>query len=116
MSTLITQSVPLTTDASGVCVRDVRFGSAQLIAIEVELGSLETPDITITDEPSGRSLLAKTGLAADAHYVMSAQQQKADGTNLTGAFGPPVITGRVHVAIAGGGDTKTGRLVLIVNR
>ena len=113
----LTQSVPLTTDGSGAVTRDVRVGGGLLLAVEVELGDLDTPDITLTDEPGAHALLAVTGLAADARYQLAAQNQKtADGTNQSGAFTPPVVMGRIHVVVAGGGATKTGRLVLLLER
>lgn len=116
MSALVTQSVPLTTASDGTAARDVRMGSCQLLAVKVELGDLSTPDITLTDEPTGTELLAVTGVAADTLYTLAAAVQGSDGEDVSGAYAPPMVLGRIHVAVAGGGDTKTGRLVLVVNR
>jgi hypothetical protein len=116
VSALVTQSVPLTTDSGGAASRDVRMGSCQLLAVKVEVGDLSTPDITLTDEPSGNELLAVTGVASDTVYTLAAAVQGSDGDDVSGAYAPPMVLGRIHVAVAGGGNTKTGRLVLVVNR
>lgn len=110
------RSVPLTTDGTGVASATVRAAGCKLLAIEVALGTLSTPDIAITDEPSGRDLLSVAGLAADAHYTCGVQLQDIDGTDLTGAFGVPVVTGRMEIAVTGGGAAKTGRIVLVLER
>jgi hypothetical protein len=113
---LLVRSVPITTDGTGVASATVRAGGAKLLAIEVEVGTLSTPDIAITDEPSGRSLLSVAGLAADAHYTLGLQLQGSAGTNLAGAFGVPIVTGRVEIAVTGGGAAKTGAVKLVFER
>lgn len=110
------RSVPITTDGTGVASATVRAGGCKLLAVEVELGTLSTPDILITDEDSGRELVNKAGLATDAHYTLGIQLQDTDGTDLTGAFGVPIVTGRIEIAVTGGGATKTGRVVLVTER
>jgi hypothetical protein len=110
------RSVPIVTDGTGVASATVRAGGCKLLAVEIEIGTLTTPDILITDEDSGRELVNKTGLAADAHYTLGVQLQDTDGTDLTGAFGVPVVTGRMEIAISGAGAAKTGRVVLVMER
>lgn len=113
---LLSQSVPLNTDNAGAVTRDVRVAPGRLHAVVVELGTLETPDITLTDEPAGVTLLGVTGVATDKRYLLVAQAQGSAGTNTSGAFVTPSVFGRIHVVVAGGGDTKTGRIVLLVER
>lgn len=114
---LITYRLPIVTNSSGVASATVRAAGCRLVAVEVTLGSLSTPDIELTDEPSGRSLLAVAGLAADAFYQPAAQMaDPADGTDLSGAFGVPTVTGRIEVAITGGGDTTTGEITVVIER
>lgn len=114
--TLLLQSVPLNTDGTGAVSRDVRFAPGRLHAVAFEIGTLETPDLTLTDEPAGVELLAVTGLADDDRWNLVAQAQGSDGDDVVGSFVAPLVYGRVHVAVAGGGASKTGRLVLFVER
>ncbi len=111
----ITQSVPIITDGSGVASADVRIGGGRLFAVKVELGTLSTPDIHLTDEPDGVSLLTVAGVAVDTRYNLAALAAKADGTAST-TYVPVPVLGRVHVVVSGGGATKTGRLVFLIER
>jgi len=113
---VLTRRVAIVTDGTGVASATVRAGGLKLLAIEVELGTLSTPDIAITDEPSTRELLSVAGLAADAHYTCGVQLQDTDGTNLTGAFGVPIVTGRIEIAVTGGGAAKSGNVTLVMER
>jgi hypothetical protein len=107
--------IAVTTAADGTFSRTVNlFGT--LHAVRVEKGDLSTPDITITDEVRSVDLLTVTGLAADAFYQLSAQLQGDDGSDLTGAFGPPAVLGLMTVAVAGGGDTKSGTITCLTER
>lgn len=124
----VLQSVPVTTDGTGAAVRDVRLGPCLLLGVAVELDELETPDITLTDEPGGVTLLDVNAVAADGRYQLVVPYQGSDGVDIAvdvdngggsssvGAFGPVLVYGRIHVAIAGGGANKSGRLVFVVSR
>lgn len=111
----ITQSVPIGTDGSGVAAADVRIGGGLLLSVALEKGTLETPDIDLTDEPAGVSLLSVDGVAADTRWNLGTLAQKADGTNSTTYRSVPVF-GRIHVAVTGAGSVKTGRLVFLIER
>jgi len=113
---LLLQSVPLNTDGTGAVVRDVRFAPGRLHAVRIELDTLDTPDITITDEPIGDTILALTGVAADVTKYPTVLGQGSNGVNIAGAAVAYPVFGRLHIVIAGGGANKTGRLVLFVER
>ncbi|HVA85239.1 MAG TPA: hypothetical protein VNF73_02850, partial [Candidatus Saccharimonadales bacterium] len=112
---LVEESVALDTDASGAVTRDVNVGPARLFGVAVEIGTLVLPTITLTDEPGGVPLLAITALATDARYNLGLPLQGGDGADTTG-LGPPMVLGRIHIALSDGGATNTGRLVLLVER
>jgi hypothetical protein len=87
-----------------------------LIGVNVIKGTLSTPDITITDEPLGTVLLDVDGLATDAQYRLVAAAQGDDGANVVGAYAPPVVLGRIQVAVSGAGSKKEGQVTLLVDR
>jgi hypothetical protein len=66
-------------------------------AVEVDTGDLSTPDIAITDGIYGTSVYTATGLASDAVAAMEVK-----------------VMGTLKVAVTGGGDTKSGRINLLV--
>lgn len=111
----IEQSVPIVTDGTGVASADVRIGGGILHCVALELGTLSTPDIALTDEPAGIALLTVAGVAADTRWNLGTLAQKPDGTNSTTYVRVPVM-GRIHVAVTGGGNVKTGRLVFLIER
>jgi hypothetical protein len=113
---VLTKSVPITTAADGSDVTTVRAGGILLHAVRVELGTLDTPDITIKEQPANTTILAVTGVAADGTYYPSILEQTSAGSNITGAGVPVPVYDRLEVTIAGGGDTKTGRLILLYER
>jgi hypothetical protein len=107
---VLTKRVPIVTNGSGVSAASVRLGAARLLAIDVALGTLSTPDITITEQPANVVVMAVAGLAASTRYNPSVALTGDDGAAVAGAFGPYVALGRLDVAIAGGGATKIGEL------
>lgn len=107
--------IAVTTDPSGDFSATFHaYGT--LHGVNIELGDLSTPDVTISDANREVELLAVTGLAASAFYQLSSQMQGDDGEDLTGAFGAPVITGSLLVEVAGGGATKSGTITLLINK
>lgn len=81
-----------------------------LKGITIDLGTLETPNIVITDEAAGVTLLTRTALAASAYVQPGAAMLDNAGVAIEGAYGSPVVHGSLRVAVTGGGDTKTGRV------
>jgi hypothetical protein len=66
-------------------------------ALEVIVGTLDTPDIAITDGIYGTSVYSGSGLSAD-----------------TLATPDVVVMGTLKVAVTGAGATKRGRINLLV--
>lgn len=85
-------------------------------AITVELGTLSTPDIDVTDDTYSQTFLSVNGVAADTTYYPSTFLQAADGTDAalvgTGVkgAGPAVCMGALKVVVTGAGDTKVGHI------
>lgn len=109
----------ITTDETGAWQAQYSV-RGQLLAVFVELGdggtALSTPDIAITDEPSGDNLLTVAGVASDGkYYPQVITNDPADGT-AGDDYTSPGIFGKVQVAVAGGGDTKSGKVHLLIAR
>jgi hypothetical protein len=125
---LYSKRIPLRTSSEGTVSVDVRI-TGPLVAVDLQLGTLSTPDIEITDEPAGITLLDVAGVDADARWQLGRLLQGSDGEDLTvevhdgddgtsevSAYAPPVVIGRVHIAVTGGGASKGGLLTLVFNR
>jgi hypothetical protein len=88
----------------------------QLLAIEVLIGDLSTPDIDVTDDTYSKTFLSVDGVAADTVYYPSEFLQAADasttslvGTSMKGAA-PAVCMGNLKTVVTGGGANKTGHI------
>jgi hypothetical protein len=95
----------------------------RVMAVGLAIGTLETPDLTITDALTGAAVFAKTGIAASARWTPRVLAQSTAGVDLAAAAGPPAIDNvygspsilrTVTAVVAGGGDTKTGTLYLLM--
>jgi hypothetical protein len=109
------QHLPLNVLADGSLERDVRLGACRLLAVELDKGDLaENYRLTLTDEPASVSLAEIEN--GDGRYQIEFGVVDITGNDIVGAYASPVVTGRVHVVVTGGGDKKTGDLVLIYER
>ena len=113
---LAVKSVPIVTDGAGAASVTVRAGGLVLRAVRLELGTLSTPDITLTEEPGSTAILAVTGVAADTTWYPTVLGDNGSGVDVTGAALPIPVYDRILVVVAGGGATTTGRLVLMYER
>lgn len=113
---VVVKSVPLVTDGAGAASATVRAGGVILRAIHVEIGTLSTPDIEITEEPEGTTVLSVVGVAADTRYVPTMEGADDAGAAVTGSALPVPVLDRIQIAVTGGGDTKSGRVVLLLER
>lgn len=118
--TLLVKTVPINTNASGDATATVRAGGCRLHAIDLSIGDLDTPDVTITEEPIGTQLLALTGASGDGRYqplvVGSDDAGAALDTAGDVAYAPPAILGRIQIVVAGGGNKKSGEITLLLER
>lgn len=115
MSILI-KSVPITTAADGSDLTTVRAGGMVLHAVRIELGTLDTPDITLKEQPADTTILAVTGVAADATYYPSVLSDNSSGVDVVGAAVPVPVYDRIEITTAGGGNAKSGRVILLYER
>lgn len=110
MASRTIRTVNVMTSAGGAFEQTVAY-RGQLIAVKVEVGDLDTPDIAISDDD--RNLLTVAALAADAIYhLQAATADPADGT-AGDSFVAPAVFGGVTVSVTGGGATKTGKVKLL---
>lgn len=110
------EDVPITTLADGTDLSTLRAGGFVLRGIRIELGTLSTPDITVKEQPANKTILAVVGLAADGDYTPLVEGCDNAGAPIVGSAVPPNIYGRLEIATAGGGNTKTGLVRFLVER
>lgn len=116
------RTIRIRTDANGAATHESAM-KGTIRAIEVLLGDLSTPDIDITDGVYGDTILSVNGLAADTVYrpgiplmddAGSAISEDASGSgDMVGAYAPLSVMGTLKVEITGGGNNKTGRVVVL---
>lgn len=108
------RTVLVNTDSSGDFVYE-RELFATVRAIAIDIGTLETPDITVTDGVNSTDILGLTGVMGDG--VFQPGIELVDDTNTpTGSYTPAAVMGTLKVVVAGGGATKHGRLMFLVDR
>jgi hypothetical protein len=112
------KSVFVRTDASGDFSWERSF-KGTIRAIEFQIGDLSTPDIDVTDDTYSLSLLSVNGVSASTVYYPSTFLEAADGTTaalvgtaMKGATTATVM-GVLKIVVAGGGDTKRGRVNIL---
>jgi hypothetical protein len=88
----------------------------RLLAVDVDLGDLVTPDITITDEPAGTTLLAVSSPSDGDRFRPTVVAQDDSGADIVGSYVPAEVLGSVKVVIASGGANKTGTIKLLCER
>jgi len=94
-----TKRIPLHTDMSGDFTFEGQFRGV-VSGFVLELGTLETPDVTVTDGVYDTALISPTGVASDTVYQTSDLDASA----------PTVVAGTLKVVVAGGGAEKRGYL------
>lgn len=106
MQTAFVHSVRLKTNGAGSGSKTVSV-RGQLIAVAVEIGDLSTPDVAITDEPTGTALLTLTGQAGSAVFYPTIADNDVDGSSGSGVASQAVF-GSLQVSVTGGGANKEG--------
>jgi len=117
----------ITTNGSGAAtVNAVEASYGEVYAVKLAIGSLAaTTDITLsyTNAPDAVdvTLLTLTDQSASALYYPRHQVHGSTGSGLTLdatqiAFAQPIIAGRLKAVVAQGGDTKSGVLLVYIER
>ena len=100
--------VTVETDADGEFTYERRMAGV-IHGIAIDIGTLTTPDITITDGVWDTAVLTVAGLAADAIY-----QPVAAASTVLGAASatlvPVPIFGSLKIVVTGGGANFTGTI------
>jgi hypothetical protein len=109
---LLVRTVPINVAADGTDLTTVRLGPCVLRMIRVELGTLSTPDITITEQPNNKTILGVSALATDKDYLPTILGAGSNGADVAGAALPAPILGRLQIAIAGAGVSTSGEITL----
>lgn len=90
------RTVYIRTETDGTYTYD-RPTTASIRGVAVELDTLTTPDITISDGVYGDLVLELVGLGADTLYAPD-------------TFTTPVVMGSLKVEVTGGGSETHGRV------
>jgi hypothetical protein len=118
MSTRAKQVTLGPTDGAGVF--SVTVTAPGLVrGIGIVLGTLSTPDITITDALTGDNILTVAAVASNTRYQPKiTATDPADGTALDTpgdvAYEAPACLRTMTIAVAGGGAVTTGTLYLLM--
>lgn len=107
-----TKVVSLTTDVAGNALLDVRIYGV-ITGLGIRIGTLSTPDVTITDGLTGAPVYADTGLTTDVRVQPRVLVQDEAGADIAATYDKPVITGILRITVAGGGNAKTGEVVIV---
>lgn len=104
--------ITINTDGAGDGSAEVRLYGV-IVGLGVRLGTLSTPDVTVTDGLTGAPVYADTGLATDVRVIPRVPVQDEDGNDIADTFDKPVITGLLQITVSGGGSNKTGEVVVV---
>lgn len=107
-----TKVVSLTTDVAGNASVEIRLYGV-IVGLGIRIGTLSTPDITVTDGLTGASVFAKTGIATDLRVQPRVLVQDSAGDNIATTYDKAVVTGVLRVVVAGGGNVKSGEIVVV---
>ena len=114
---IVAERAVIVTNSGGVDQVTVRAGGCIIRGIRLEHGTLAAgTDITITEQPSGDAILTLTNQAADGRWAPTAPGQDDAGADVAGSALPVAVFDRIQVAVAQGGDTKTGVVTLLLER
>lgn len=119
MSKVSVQKFALTTNASGDATvdGDLALMGAEVLAVELIIGTLTSgaADVTLSDvgvSGATKTLLTLTNVSANAMYYPRLVVHGETGTALTGTAGgdrtKPLVTGRLRVTVAQGGNVTSG--------
>jgi hypothetical protein len=115
MSQINVRLIPLVSGGTGT--GSIHVTTSGLVrAIGILIGTLETPDVAITDGLTGAPVLSDTAIAANVRYIPLVPVCDASGDAIASTYAPPVITGRMDIAITGAGNNHLGQLVLVIER
>lgn len=104
--------VTLTTDGGGDALAEIRLYGV-IHGVGVRIGTLSTPDVTITDGLTGAPVFSKTGMTTDLRVQPRVPVQDEDGVDIPSTYDSPVVTGLLRIEVAGGGSSRTGEIVLV---
>jgi hypothetical protein len=112
--------LPITTDASGAAVVESHNNAPGYVAgIYIDLGTLETPDVTLDilseDGQAAQTFYNVAGVAADTYAYPAVLAVTSTGLATTGVV-RRVIHGNIRATIAGGGNAKSGQVKVYVER
>lgn len=106
------KTVVVETDADGAFTYERRLAGI-VKAVAVDVGTLTTPDIDITDGVWGTVILSVNALAADAVYQPVVAAVGTDGVAIADVYASPAIFGNLKIVVTGGGASFTGTIRLL---
>lgn len=105
------RTILVNTDSDGAFTYE-RELAATVRAIAIELDTLESPDIVITDGVYGTALLSVSGLGDDQVFQPGVLFSGEENDTLTAT----AVMGTLKVEVTNGGATKHGRITVLVDR
>jgi len=104
----------LHTNGSGVANGTLGLSGAVVLGVSVDVGTLDTPDIAITDEPDGTEILSLAATAGGVFYPSVPMSYPSDGTPVAG-FTQPVVFHQLKVAVSGAGADQRGTVTVLLD-
>lgn len=101
------RTVIVTTDNAGDFTWE-RETFATVHAVSIDLGTLESPDVTVSDGVNDFDILTVTSVSSDAVYQPTSPLME-------GTF-PAVVMGSLKLTIENGGAMKSGRVTFLLQR
>jgi hypothetical protein len=113
---VIKHTVTVITSAGGAFSQTIAvFGTIEKVWLD--LGTLSTPDIDITDATTGETILSYDGAASDTLDYPMRVADGTDGATLTvDKIYTKISADRITVAVSGGGDTLSGIIYIWVSK
>jgi len=111
------KSVTITTAADGTFTGYLRVEGV-VRKMYLSLGTLDTPDIDISDNDSGELLLSVDGVSSSTCYYTKRLAVAFDGSELTNTANiyTEFCSTTLKIAISGGGAAKSGTLTVWTDR
>lgn len=114
------KTISIDTDGTGA-YSTTFYATGILYAVALDLGDLSTPDLDITDTWGDNTvLLSVNGVAADTIWHLGTKVQDSTGGDADNDGGDlytaPAVFERLLIEVTGGGASKHGSLVLMMQR
>lgn len=115
-------TVTLTCDGSGDCTAYTPHVTGAIVQLDIVLGTLSTPDITVTTEDRGAAVYTEAGVAGSKTvsprqpiHTYAGAAVTYDGTRVVYGDYFRVGRDRVKIVVAGGGNGTSGTMYVWID-